>query len=182
MIRPDDQAQQMRHHQTDEADQPRRRHCGTDAQRGAQHQLDLQPLDVEAEMTGLRLAQQQGIQRIDPARQPAGHQQGDQQQRPESWIAGAIEAAQVPEGQGTQGRVIGQVGKQADQRAGQGGQCDTGEKHGRHAGLAVVAAKTIDQPGHAQTAAEGAGREQVRRERLRQTTESSAEDDSHRRA
>lgn len=68
MIRTGNQTDQVRHHQADEADHPRSRHCGADAEGSAKHQFGLQSLDVEAQVTGLGLAEQQCVQRICPAR------------------------------------------------------------------------------------------------------------------
>jgi len=138
MIRPGQQSHQVRHHQADEADHPRCRHRRTHAQCGAEHQFALEPLDIDPEMSGLGFAEQQCIQCLRPSRQPQRHASAHQQQRPQARIAGAIEAAQVPERQCAQGGVIGQVGKQAHRRAGERREGDTGEQHGRDMGLAVA--------------------------------------------
>ena len=100
MIRADQQAHQVRHHQADKADHPGRRHRRADTQRRAKHQFPFQPLDRDAQVARLGFTEQQGIQRLGAARQPQRHGQRHQQQRPQPRIAGTVEAAEVPEGQG----------------------------------------------------------------------------------
>ncbi|MNJ72694.1 hypothetical protein D3C77_693900 [compost metagenome] len=70
MIGTDQQTHQVRYHQADKTDQASRSDGGTDTQGGAQHQFKLDPLDIEAQVAGLRFAQQQRIECCCPARQP----------------------------------------------------------------------------------------------------------------
>ena len=57
MISPQHQPYQMRYDQPDKTDQPGGGDAGADAQRGQQHQLPLDPLDIYSQMTGLGLTQ-----------------------------------------------------------------------------------------------------------------------------
>ncbi|MNP81514.1 hypothetical protein D3C76_1798960 [compost metagenome] len=79
MIRADQQAHQVRYHQADETDQARCRNRGTDAQGGAQHQLQFDPFDIEAQVTRLRFTQQQRVECSGAARQPQGNRHGHDQ-------------------------------------------------------------------------------------------------------
>ncbi|MNO50508.1 hypothetical protein D3C76_408860 [compost metagenome] len=167
----------MRHHQTDKADQAGRRDGRADAERRAQHQLKLDALDVEAQVTGLRLAQQHGIECRRATWQPQRHAQGDDQQRPQARIAGAVEAAQVPERQGAQGRVIGQVGEQTHAGTGHGRHRHTRQQQGGNVGLPVAAAEAIHHRRDDQATGEGADRQQVRLYRWRHATQQAAADD-----
>ncbi|VVN72378.1 hypothetical protein PS685_05110 [Pseudomonas fluorescens] len=181
MIRPRQQSHQVRHHQPDKADHPGRRDRRADTQRRAEHQLALEPFHIDAQVTGLRLPQQQRIQRLGPARQPQRHAHRDQQQRPESRIAGAVQTAQVPECQGAQGRVIGEIGKQTHSRTSQGCQGNARKQHHRHIGLTVAPAQPIHQRRHPQTTDKRTQRQQVRAHHFRQPAKSSPADNRDRR-
>ncbi|MNC39846.1 hypothetical protein D3C75_885250 [compost metagenome] len=133
-------------------------------------------------MARLRLAEQQRIQGRGPPRQPQRHAAADQQQRPQPRITGTVEAPEVPERQGAQGGIVGQVAEQTDAGAGQRTQGDAGQQHGRHAGLAVASAQPVDQRGHPETAGEGAGRQQPGQQPGRRAAEQGAADNRQRRA
>ncbi|MNX12493.1 hypothetical protein D3C86_422740 [compost metagenome] len=177
MIRTDQQAHQVRHHQTDEADQARRRYGGTDAQRCAQHQFEFDPLDVKTQVTRFRFAQQHRIQRRRATRQPQRHAHRHDQQWPQARVAGAVEAAQVPEGQGAQRGVIGQIGEQTDPGTGHGRHRHARQQHGGDVGLAVAAAEAIHHRRNDQATNEGADRQQIRLDGRRQTAQHAAADD-----
>ncbi|MCY1443628.1 hypothetical protein D9M71_600540 [compost metagenome] len=101
MIGADQQAHQVRHHQADETDQAGCGHGRTHPQRRAEHQLQFDPLDIEAQMAGFGLTEQHGIERRRTTWQPERYTHRHDQQWPQTRIAGAIEAAQVPESQST---------------------------------------------------------------------------------
>ena len=82
------QAHDVRRDQADEADDAGDRHAGADRERDLRHQAALQPLDVDADVAGLALAQRQRVEQMRRRQQrrhaDGQHQQGRQRSPPRS--------------------------------------------------------------------------------------------------
>ena len=107
MVRPDQHAQHMRHHQPDEGDGSGHRHRDPDPGGGQQHQPALDRIHGHAQMARLGFAQQQGVERVRLGRQDAeddhGHGGHDGHPRP----VRAVQTAHAPEADPAQHVVAG---------------------------------------------------------------------------
>src|SRR5690606_36627941 len=113
--------------------------------------------------------------------QPQGHAHRYHGQRPQPRLAGTVQAAEVPEGQGAQGGVVGDVGEQPDDGPGQGGQRYPGQQHGSDLGLAVQPPQSVDQRGDQQPPGKGGGGQHVRLQGQRQSQPARQPDNHQRR-
>ncbi|MNF77761.1 hypothetical protein D3C84_599140 [compost metagenome] len=128
-------------------------------------------------MAGFGFTQQHGIERRCPPWQPQRYAHRHDQQWPQARVTGAVETAQVPEGQGAQGRVVSQVGEQTDPGTGHGGHRHARQEHGGDVGLAIPTAEAIHHCGDQQATGKGAHRQQVRFDCRWQPTHQAAADD-----
>ena len=104
MVGPGHQPDQVGNDDADEADHAGDRHRRPDRRRRDQDDGALGPVDVDAEMKRLRLAQQQAVQRPHQPRQRQHDQQRKRQHRQHLRPAGAGQAAQHPQASGRAAR------------------------------------------------------------------------------
>ena len=144
MGRAQQQAHDVRCDQADEAHDARDRHARPDREGHLRHQAAFQPLDVDADMARLTLAQGQGVEQVGDGQQcrnaDGQHDKGGRDGRPRH----GAEAAHRPEDQGAQLLLVGHEHQHADTGRSHGIDGDAGQQKRADQGDAFARGDAID--------------------------------------
>ena len=165
VVRPGEQPHQMRDDDADEADHAGHGHGGADAGSRRDDDQALGGFHVDAEVEGLRLAQQQAVERAHQPRQHQAGQQREGQDRHHFRPAGAGQAAEHPQREVAQLAVVAGKGDEPRERAAEGAERNAGKQQCAGRQLALPADDRHQQGGGGESAAEGGEGQRVDAER-----------------
>ncbi len=142
------------------------RHRGTHGRRRRQGDQALHTLDVDAEMEGLGLAEQQAVEGPGQRRQHEGDDQRERRHRQHLGPARAGQAAQHPQREVAQLAVVAGEGDEARQRGCEGAERDAGQQQRAGGELALARHQQHQGGGGGKAAAEGGDGQRIDAERL----------------
>ena len=158
---PDHQPQQMRHHDADKSDDAANRNRDAGHRRHQHDRNPLQPLDVDAAVERLGLAEHQ---HVEPARDRQAGDQGDPQHRRQRGKLGpgrSAQRAQQPERDVAQLAIVGDEHQKPDAGIGDRGDRNSRQQEDRNRGPARAARDSIEDDGRRQRARESCDRQQL---------------------
>ncbi len=130
MVGPRQQPHHVRHDNADEADDAGDGHGSAHRSRGRHDDCALGPFDVDAEVEGLRLAEQEAVEAADQPRRRDHDKDREREHREDLRPVRAAEAAHHPERQIAQLAIVAGIGDEAGQRGSERADGDAGGGEG----------------------------------------------------